>query len=346
MIRTVPDGLPPGTVPIYKNLAPKGISCYTENDNKFKEENVMKMKKILALLLTVFLLTGLLAGCSASTNGASSDMMYMEMESAVEDKGLYGSTTDSAAGSTALQDSRKLIKTVDLDAETKDLGRLLLWLNEKVAALGGYVEQRDIYNGSSYNSSRSRSANMTVRIPADQADAFVEEMGEYSNIISTNETVEDVTLNYVATESRVKALQTEEARLLELMEKAETMSDLLEIEERLTDVRYELESVTSQLRTLDNQVDYATVYLYISEVRELTEPEPVGLLERIGTGFVNSLKNLGNILLELGVFLIVNLPYFAVLGIVALAVILIARKRGPRKRKTKAPYVPQEPEKE
>ena len=292
----------------------------------------MKMNKLLALLLSVFLLTGLLAGCAASSNGTASDYKYGAPEAA-EDMGLYSSTTDSAGGSTALQDNRKLIRTLGLDAETKGLDALLSWLDEKVAALGGYTEQRRVYNGSTYYSGNTRNADLTIRVPADKVDAFVEEMAAYSNVVSARETVEDVTLTYVATESRVKALQTEEARLLELMAQAETMSDLLEVEARLTDVRYELESVTSQLRTLENQVDYATVELYVSEVRELTEPEPEGFFQRIGNGFVSSLKNLGNMAVELCVFLLANLPYIAVLGVMALVVVLICRKASPKDRK-------------
>lgn len=304
------------------------------------------MKKLFALLLTVFLLLGLLAGCAASDTLTDNGGGYYDaMSPEAEYEGVYDKTESAveAPTSTAATQNRKLIKTVTMRAETRELDALLSWLDGKVAALGGYVEQRQVYNGSAYSSSRSRSADLTLRIPTDQADAFADEVGDYSNIISTNESVDDVTLTYVATESRVKALQTEEARLLELMAQAENMSDLLQIEERLTDVRYELESVTSQLRTYDNLVSYATVYLYVTEVKELTEPEPVTLWERISTGFVESLKNLGNILLELGVFLIVNIPYILVLGAIVTAVILLGRKRSPRKRE-KAPKQPQQKE--
>lgn len=297
----------------------------------------MKMKNLFAAFLTVFLLAGLLAGCSAQSptaydNGGSYDSLA-STEAGFD--GLYDRTESAVESSTtsAAAQNRKLIKTVNMRAETKELDALLSWLDSRVAALGGYVEQREVYNGSAYSASRSRSADLTIRIPADQADAFVEEVGDYSNIISTSESVDDVTLTYVATESRMKALQAEEERLLELMAQAEDMSDLLQIEERLTDVRYELESVTSQLRTYDNLVSYATVSLYVSEVKELTEPEPVTLWERISTGFAQSLKNLGNILLELGVFLIVNIPYILVLGVIALVVLLICRKASPKDRK-------------
>ena len=156
-------------------------------------------------------------------------------------------------------------------------------------------------------------------------------------MVRSSKNLEDITLTYVATESRMKALQTEEARLLELMEQAETMSDLLEIEARLTDVRYELESVTSQLRTFDNLVDYATIDLSIDEVKEYTPVEEETLWQRISGGFVRSLKGLGETLLDVAVWLIVNLPYLVVLAAITWAVIAMIRRLRRKKAVKQAP---------
>lgn len=85
--------------------------------------------------------------------------------------------------------------------------------------------------------------------------------------------------NEMAITSRITALETEESRLLELLAAAANMSDLLEIESRLTEVRTELEKVKSQLRIYENQVSYGTIYLTVSEVKEYTvveEPENSG----------------------------------------------------------------------
>jgi hypothetical protein len=119
----------------------------------------------------------------------------------------------------------------------------------------------------------------------------------------------------VDTESRLNALKTEEARLLELLAQAETMSDLLEIEGRLTEVRYQLESAASQLRTYDNQIDYATIYLYIEEVQEYTPVEEPGFFERIKTTFGHALEGLGDSAVNVAVFFIGNSPYLLVFGI-------------------------------
>ena len=302
------------------------------------------MKKMTAILVTLCMLAALLAGCggaskstqafdaAAAAPAEAANGAYYDMESAKsEDGGLTGDTD-----STVLPEGRKWIITVNMSAETEDLDALMEALNGKISGLGGYVEDQDSYNGSMYSSRRYRSASLTVRIPAERVDEFTEEMSGIANVVSTNLSREDITLSYVATESRVKALQTEEARLLELMEQAETMADLLEIESRLTDVRYELENRASQLRLYDNQVDYATIYLSIDEVQEYTPVEEPTVWERISGGFVSSIKGVGNGLLDLLVWVLAKSPYLVILGGVTVGVVVLVKKRQARKAAKKA----------
>ena len=302
------------------------------------------MKKMTAILVTLCMLAALLAGCggaskstqafdaAAAAPAEAANGAYYDMESAKsEDGGLTGDTD-----STVLPEGRKWIITVNVSAETEDLDALMEALNGKISGLGGYVEDQDSYNGSMYSSRRYRSASLTVRIPAERVDEFTEEMSGIANVVSTNLSREDITLSYVATESRVKALQTEEARLLELMEQAETMADLLEIESRLTDVRYELENRASQLRLYDNQVDYATIYLSIDEVQEYTPVEEPTVWERISGGFVSSVKGVGNGLLDLLVWVLAKSPYLVILGGVTVGVVVLVKKRKARKAEKKA----------
>ena len=302
------------------------------------------MKKMTAFLVTLCMLAALLAGCggaskstqafdaAAAAPAEAANGAYYDMESAKsEDGGLTGDTD-----STVLPEGRKWIITVNMSAETEDLDALMEALNGKISGLGGYVEDQDSYNGSMYSSRRYRSASLTVRIPAERVDEFTEEMSGIANVVSTNLSREDITLSYVATENRVKALQTEEARLLELMEQAETMADLLEIESRLTDVRYELENRASQLRLYDNQVDYATIYLSIDEVQEYTPVEEPTVWERISGGFVSSVKGVGNGLLDLLVWVLAKSPYLVILGGVTVGVVVLIKKRKARKAAKKA----------
>ena len=296
----------------------------------------MKLRKLLAILLAGLLVCGLLFGCSASTDGFTKQE-YNQSNEIKEEAGGTGNVSDTTQNGTAtVHPNQKLVRRIWLDAETEDMDALLNDVAQKVTELGGYMESRDVYNGSRYGGRRYRSADLTIRIPADKLDQFVEHVSGNSNITNNKETADDITLSYVATESRITALQAEEKRLLELLAAAENMSDLLQIEQRLTEVRTELEQVQSQLRVYDNQVNYGTIYLSISEVKEYTvTEEPETVWERIGTGFVESLKNLGTFFTELFVALVVGLPYLVLIGAILAAVIIPAKLYLRKKKKTK-----------
>ena len=301
------------------------------------------MKKYLSLLLSLALLAALLTGCGSAGKSAVSYDSGM-VEYAVSDEaamapaeGAAMKNTAADTGSTQLPQNRKWIVTVNLTAETDDLDALRSALDEKIAALNGYVEDQSVYNGSIYDSGRRyRSANLTVRIPADSIDAFLQDVGGLANIVRQNKSIEDVTLSYVATESRLKALETEEARLLELLSQAETMTDLLEIEARLSEVRSELENYASQKRLYDNQIDYATVYLSIEEVKEYTPVAEQTLWEKISSGFLDSLKGLGNGIVNFFAWIVIKLPYLVVYGLILWGLGILIRRWRRRRTARKA----------
>lgn len=287
----------------------------------------MKKMKYLVLVLTAMLLLCVMVGCSAGYEGGD----YADVPaSGVAGNGIYENGSDSELP--ALESDRKLIRTVNIRAETADQDTLLADLDAKVAELGGYVQNKSVNN----NKSSSRTATLVLRIPANKLDSFVDHVEGETNILSVNENAEDVTLKYISITSRITALETEEARLLELIEKAENLSALLQLESKLTEVRTKLEEYKSQLKVYDNLVDYATVNLTITEVKEYTvvEEEEPSTWERISTGFVSSVKGAWSIVREIFVFFIVALPYLVLLAIVptivlvaVLVIIKIVKKR-------------------
>ena len=291
-----------------------------------------------ALTLVALLLGG--CGSKADRSSATAADMKMAEEAAYDADGAYLSddiySVDSAevtdvvaedgAVTPQVEDtSRKLIKNVNLSVETETFEELLATITEKTESFSGYIEESYTYNGSNYYGRGTRNASMTVRIPAQQLDAFLSSVSEVSNVISRNDSVSDVTLQYVDMESHKKALTAEQDRLLELLEQAESVEDIITIESRLSDVRYQIESMESQLRTLQNQVSYSTVYLDIQEVEKLTPVEEQTRGEMIREGFVDSLYGVGNGLLDFGTAVIIDLPYLVVWAAVILLVILIIR---------------------
>lgn len=255
-------------------------------------------------------------------------------EEVVDDYGYEAA--EEAGGNTpqAPQDAlagRKLIKNVNLNVETEQFDTLVPNLEQRVTALGGYIEdmssysRNDQYSSDYVGTKYLRYASMTVRIPKENLGAFLEEVGEQSNIVSRSENVVDVTLQYVDLESHKKALTAEQDRLIELMEQAETVEDIITIEGRLSEVRYQLESMESQLRTYDNKIDYSTVYLSIDEVERYTPTEEITTGERIKNGFVDSLRGVGRGISNFAIWFVVNIPYLVVWAVVIIIIVLIVK---------------------
>ena len=295
------------------------------------------MKRYLSVSLVLLLLLGMLTGCGAKNAmteaAAPAAGAPMATEAAMEEV-LYdeaGSGISNTA--TAMPENQKLIRTVYMDAQTTSMDGVMSWLENRVAELGGYFEQKSIRrSGSRDDGSYYRYADMMIRVPAENLDGFLAQIGENAVVTSTREETENVTLQYVSTKSHVEALETEQKRLLELLEEAGSMEDLLTIEERLTDVRWELENYASQLRVLDNQVDYSTVYLNINEVDKPKVVTERTVWQKIGDGFVENTIDLWDGIVAVFVWLLSSLPFLIPLAVVA----VVGFKMGKRLKAKKA----------
>ena len=293
------------------------------------------MKRYLSVLFVFVLLLSMLAGCGAKEEAAAPQAAPAETMAATEEV-LYdesASTTDD--GGTVMPENQKLIRTVYMDAETLDMDPLISWIEGRVGSLGGYFEQKSIRrSGSRDDGSYYKYADLMIRIPAQNLDQFLSQVGEEANVTSKSESTENVTLTYVSTQSRVKALETEQERLLELLENAETMEDLLTIEERLTDVRWELENYASQLRVLDNQVNYSTVYLNIWEVDEPTVVVERTTWQKIGDGFTRNAGRMWDGLVNTVIWILTVIPYLVPLALIG-GVCVLAFKLGKKLKRKK-----------
>lgn len=251
------------------------------------------------------------------------------------------SGTDSSAARQA--NARKLIRTVSLDVETTDFDNLLADIRQTISAQNGYIEQSDVSGTSiSASSDRNRYAYLVVRIPSDKLDGFVSRMGEKGNITNRSENVQDVTLQYTDIESRKKSLTIEQERLWELLEKADTLEAVIALEERLSEIRYQLENFESQLRTYDNQVDYSTVHVNIREVTVFTPTVPDSVGTRIQKGFVRNLNHVGNTMVDFVVWFLSHLPALVLLSVLAglISVVVIkCRKRRKAKEPKKKSFI-------
>ena len=295
-------------------------------------------KKVLACVLSGILAVSIF-GCGSKSMVATESAVA---DSAAYDDMAYDSgydTTTSAsaeeAGSGAVtsengieevqETDRKLIRNVNLSLQTKEFDTVLDNMSQKVKDLGGYIQDSSVW-GSSSDYSSSRSASYTLRIPSDKLDEFIDVVETLGNVTYKNESVDDVTLRYVDVESHKKALETEQERLLALLEKAENVEDIITIENRLSDVRYELENYESQIRLLDNQIDYSTVYVDVSEVSRVTDTGKQGFFEEVASRFSDSVYVVLMGLRGFAIGILGSLPILVVWGVILAVVVLLLRK--------------------
>ncbi len=306
------------------------------------------MKKYLKLFVSLISLMFILTACGGSSkeaitvaetaaamapaagaiDGAYRDeFAYSEAKVEEPAENSSGSTLTTSDGISQQESmGRKLIRTIHLDVETDEFDTLLHKLKEQIQTLSGYIEQSDVSGHSiQYENSRRR-AYMTVRIPSTKLDQFVDSMETNANVTNKSETTTDITLKYSDLESRKKSLTIEQDRIWALLEKADTLEAVIALEERLSEIRYELESMESRLRLYDNQVDYSTVYVNISEVKVYTPTAPATIGERIQKGFTRNVEDLKDSAVDFIVWTASSIPFLIPLAILVMIAVIIIRK--------------------
>lgn len=258
-------------------------------------------------------------------DSVSADSQY---ENGAGEKSVTSLASETGS-SQVLPAGRKLIRNISMNVETNEFETLLSSLQSKITQLGGYVEQSDM-SGSRKDRMGNpdpRFANMTVRIPVNQIDSFIGTVEENGNVTNKSESTQDVTLQYSDLESRKKSLEIEQEKLWEFLEKAESIDTVITLQQRLSEIRYQLESMESQLRLYDNQVDYSTVSLSIREVTLFTPTAPETAGTRISHGFESNLKLFKTAVLSLTIGIITTIPFWFPIAAIALAIIFFRRRK-------------------
>lgn len=270
-----------------------------------------------------------------------------ESHTSVQSKEKTSVLPDGSESPTTLPAGRKLIRNISMNVETNTFDDLVSGLQAKITGLGGYIEQSDMSGSSlsSYGHSSARYASITARIPADKADSFMAQVESSGNVTSKSESTQDVTLQYSDLESRKKSLEIEQDKLWEFLKEAESVDTVITLEQRLSEIRYQLESMESQLRLYDNQVDYTTVHLNINEVTVFSPAAAEPVLARINKGLANNLKALKTVTTDLLIGVITTFPFWLPVALAA-GIALFFRRRLKKKKVPVAAQPATEKEKE
>ncbi len=303
-------------------------------------------KKILICTLVLALLLSVLASCGGAkgtdvrdemSEGIYNGAMTMapsempEMEVAYDSK--YGYTNvyldkspqydkvidDSVStGANNGNYSEKIIKNVTVIAQTKEYEKALDGILAALKQHGGYEESVSSSGKSYYsNDFYTRTARMTLRIPSENLDNFLSEIGSMINVTSQSSNQANVTSSYYDIKARLEVLESERTAYEEMLKMAKDVTEVLEIRDRLYKTIEEIEANKTQLNIYDNKVSFSTVHVTLDEVREYVEvPTPkTSFGDRIAGAFKDSWIGFANGFQNFIVWFISAIPTILVLAV-------------------------------
>lgn len=304
----------------------------------------------------IFLSLVVLGGCkkmeSAKDSGGTSNSAVMEEPkaagapsyettegTALESKAEYSDTAQSQTTEKAT-DSRKVIKRARLEMETKKFDAAVDFVIQRTDKEKGYIESSNIYGGKSSDGNyvSNRSASFVVRIPKDKMNSFLKDTEALGVIVNRSDNDEDVTSQYFDTEARVKTLKIQEERLLAILQKTEKLTDVIELEKRLSDIRTEIEGLTGTLKRYDNLVALATVEINIREVQEEKplQPKPDTFADKIVDSFNKSVGALYDMLKGIVIIVVTLVPFLLLAAVIFVPVGFIMKKVRKNKKEIHA----------
>ena len=208
------------------------------------------------------------------------------------------------------QPDRFLIKNATLRIEAKDPRKSMEKVAAAVKAANGYLS--DMHE--TVDSLGSRSISVTVRIPSTGFDQSMLELQSLGKVLERQVTAEDVTEEFVDSQSRLRNLKKTEERLIAHLSRTGKLADTLLVEKELTRVRQEIEQIEGRLRFLSHRISYSTITLTLSEAARplaMTPPEHYST-GRVTSDAVRSLVGFGqevwSAVIWLAVWAIVWLP--------------------------------------
>ncbi|MCL2463076.1 MAG: DUF4349 domain-containing protein [Defluviitaleaceae bacterium] len=223
---------------------------------------------------------------------------------------------DYNSGSGVASADQKIIMTGSVNMQSDDFDGVSSSLRGLPAQYGGYIESSSL---SQYQGAQ-RYFSVTMRVPRDNYESLKTAVEALGKVTSSSESSQDATSQYTDLQNSLQTQQIEEERVLAMIDKAQNVDDLLALEQRLGEIRTNIDVYQSQMTNIDRLADYSTLTVYLQEVTPV-EMRLVAdnLGGRIRESFVNSANGVARFFQNALVFLAGAAIWIAVIAILAAA---------------------------
>jgi hypothetical protein len=274
----------------------------------------------------LFVLGVALAGCGSGAASAPGGGQEPAPDAAGgTPERVAGDGQDGGTTSDAYRDDAKIIRTGSLQLQVTDVRLALDAARRTVTDMGGYIAASQQYNDGDHIT-----ANVTYRFPVERWEAALDAFRALGDPIAEQTDAAEVTDQIVDLDARIRNLRASETALVRHASEAVKISDLLEIEARLSEVRGQIEQLTAQQKNLEDRAAYATLDItFGTEILAVQEAarqwDPQADVDRAGASLIGFLQALATA----GIwFVIVWLPILIGLAVVVGVAFFLARRLG------------------
>jgi hypothetical protein len=273
-----------------------------------------------AAALIALLLAGCTAGGSESGMDSSTGGVAPEVQGPVAEDATGGASGQEFADRSVITTGWVSITVDDPIVSAEEAADL-------AERAGGRVDNRTETPGTD---TQPASASLTLRIPSEALDAFVDELRSLGDVTSVSMNATDVTQQRQDLDARIGALTASTDRLRELLATATSIADLIAIESELTTRQSELDSLTQQRDLLVDQVDFSTITVDLATEAVAPDPRPDDFWSGVLAGW-NALLDFARFI---GIAFGVMLPWIGaalVAGAVIIGIVILATRNRRRR---------------
>jgi len=295
-----------------------------------------KSQRWLGIVAILGLLAVFLSGCAAvEPDFRAVEESYEEAPAtapeAVPDEDVDDSAARRRGEVEAAEGRRYIIRNARLTLEIQDIDEAVEQIQAETDRMEGYVSALDIHT----ISEDRRSGNITLRIPEERFDQAMETIKQLGRILNEQFDTDDVTRQYIDMEARIANLEVQEQRMRELLEQADNVEDVLKVENELSRIRGELESMQGDFKYLQERVRYSTIHVSLRERDPRTQAvaDGGGSWEQLGNLLILNTNRLVQGVSGFFIWFVGSLPILIPLGGLAFGGWKLIALRRERKRK-------------
>ena len=229
-------------------------------------------------------------------------------------KEISGSPVNPDNGQSINISDRKISKNAQLEIKVKSLDDSMNFITNKTNSYKGYIVSSSSYAPNT--DYETKTANISLRVPSDSLDQFLKEIKTYAKeTIHESIFTQDITEEYIDVKAKITSMESSEQRLTKLLDKTESVKEIVEVEKELSRLRADIDSLKGRFKFIENSVVTSLVRIYIEEI-----PNPVSISDPswntrdIALDAIKALSSFGQFIISVIVFIFVFTPVWILIA--------------------------------